>query len=77
MTAFNVQRRRLLRAGAGFLAAGGLGGCKLLDGLSAPDHRLRQFMERANDLTMAAQRGLLDREGGLEGFSRPRLGKVS
>lgn len=43
------------------LGASSLGGCKVLDGLSEPDHRLRQFMARANDLTLAMQRGVLDR----------------
>ncbi|MEO0865457.1 MAG: molybdopterin-binding protein, partial [Pseudomonadota bacterium] len=46
------------------------GGCKVLDGLSAPDNRLRQFMERANDLTMAMQRGVLDRDALAPEFSR-------
>jgi DMSO/TMAO reductase YedYZ molybdopterin-dependent catalytic subunit len=70
MTGININRRDVLRAGGGLLSAGALAGCKLLDGLSAPDHRVRQFMERANDLTMAMQRGLLDREALAAEFTR-------
>ncbi|MEL6621157.1 MAG: molybdopterin-binding protein [Pseudomonadota bacterium] len=61
-----LTRRRLMVA----LATSTLGGCKVLDGLSAPDNRLRQFMERANDLTMAMQRGVLDRDALAPEFSR-------
>ena len=57
-----LTRRALLRAGMGGAALSVTGGCKVLDGLSAPDHKLRRFMERANDLTMAMQRGVLDRD---------------
>lgn len=56
-----MTRRRLLRAGMSAAVTTGLGGCKVFDGLSAPDNQVRQFMERANDLTMAMQRGVLDR----------------
>lgn len=62
MTEPILTRRTLLRAGMAGAALSTLGGCKVLDGLSAPDHRLRRFMERANDLTMAMQRGVLDRD---------------
>ena len=62
MSGLLQTRRQVLRAGGGLLTIGGLGGCKLLDGLSAPNNRVRQFMERANDLTMAMQRGMLDRD---------------
>ena len=55
-------RRRILQSAAGLAAVGATGGCNVLDGLSNPDHRLRAFMERANDLTLAMQRGLLDRD---------------
>ena len=54
----------------GGLAASTLSGCKVLDGLSAPDNRLRQFMARANELTMAMQRGVLDRDALAQEFSR-------
>ena len=64
-----MTRRRLLRAGLGTVTASALGGCKIFDGLSAPDHRLRQFMERANDLTMAMQRGMLDRDALAQEFT--------
>ncbi|MEM9638722.1 MAG: molybdopterin-binding protein [Pseudomonadota bacterium] len=70
MTRIDLTRRRLLRGSAGLLAAGGLSGCNILDGLSAPDHRLRLFMARANDLTRAMQRGLLDRDALATEFSR-------
>ncbi|WP_299689841.1 molybdopterin-binding protein [uncultured Tateyamaria sp.] len=64
-----VSRRRLLRTGLGTIAASTVAGCKVLDGLSAPDHRLRHFMERANDLTMAMQRGVLDRDALAQEFA--------
>ncbi|MGV6848193.1 MAG: molybdopterin-binding protein [Marinibacterium sp.] len=70
MTHTDMTRRRLLRGGAGLIAASGLGGCNILDGLSASDHRLRRFMERANDLTRMAQRGLLDRHALAREFTR-------
>lgn len=61
-----MTRRVLLAT----LAASTLGGCKVLDGLSSPDNTLRQFMARANDLTMAMQRGVLDRDTLAQEFSR-------
>lgn len=61
-----MTRRALITT----LAASTLSGCKVLDGLSTPDNRLRQFMERANDLTMAMQRGMLDRDALAQEFSR-------
>lgn len=64
-----LTRRGLLRAGANIAAVSTLSGCKIFDGLSATDHRLRQFMERANDLTMAMQRGVLDRDALAQEFS--------
>ena len=70
MTDIAMKRRRFLRAGTGLIAAGGLGGCQLLDGLSAPDHRLWRLMERASDLTMAMQRGMLDRDALAAEFTR-------
>ncbi|WP_299651976.1 molybdopterin-binding protein [uncultured Tateyamaria sp.] len=57
-----LTRRALLRAGMTAASASLLGGCKVLDGLSAPDNTIRRFMERANDLTMAMQRGVLNRD---------------
>ena len=69
MSDLRMTRRRLLRAGLGTVTASALGGCKIFDGLSAPDHRLRQFMERANDLTMAMQRGMLDRDALAQEFT--------
>ncbi|WP_299044360.1 molybdopterin-binding protein [uncultured Tateyamaria sp.] len=58
------------RAVLGGLAGSTLGGCQVLDGLSAPDNRVRQFMARANDLTMAMQRGVLDRDALAQEFTR-------
>ena len=63
-------RRVLLRAGMGSLALSAVGGCRVMDGLSAPDNTLRRFMERANDLTMAAQRGILDRDALAQEFTQ-------
>ncbi len=62
MTKHLITRRGLLRGGA--LAASGvaLTGCDWFDGLSNPDNRVRNVMESANRLTMAAQRGFLDRD---------------
>lgn len=57
-----ITRRRALRMTGSGLGAIALGGCNILDGLSDLDHPLRAYMERANALTMAAQRGLLDRD---------------
>lgn len=57
-----MNRRFFLRTAtlgsAGFL----LSGCDALDGLSDPDHALRDIMERANDLTRVAQRALIGRD---------------
>ena len=65
-----MTRRGILRTGMATLAGSALGGCKVLDGLSVPDHALRRFMQRANDLTMAMQRGLLDRDALAPEFAR-------
>lgn len=62
-------RRTLIRVGLGGLSLSTLAGCRVLDGLSAPNNILRQFMARANDLSMAAQRGLLDRNALAQEFS--------
>ncbi|MBW4707416.1 molybdopterin-dependent oxidoreductase [Roseobacter sp. YSTF-M11] len=62
MTRKILTRRRALRlAGAG-LATASMSGCKVLDSLSDLGNPVRQYMERANQLTFAAQRGLLDRD---------------
>lgn len=57
-----ITRRTALRLGGAGLATATLGGCKAFDRLADPANPLRRYMERANRLTMAAQRGLLDRD---------------
>ena len=64
-----ISRRNLLRMGSA-AATAGLSGCKIFDPLSAPDNPLRQFMARANNLTFAMQRGMLDRDALATEFSR-------
>lgn len=64
-----LTRRSLLRAGFSIAAASAISGCKVFDDLSATDNQLRRFMARANDLTMAMQRGVLDREALAQEFS--------
>ena len=67
-TAFS--RRRLLRLGVGATATATLGGCQVLDRLTDPNHQLRKFMARANELTFAAQRALLNRDALAAEFSQ-------
>lgn len=62
MAAKLMTRRRALRLGASGLMATMIGGCKPIDRLADLDNPMRRYMERANSLTMAAQRGLLDRD---------------
>ncbi|WP_432817348.1 molybdopterin-binding protein [Sulfitobacter sp. JB4-11] len=67
------NRRHLLRLGASAATAAGLAGCKVLDPLSAIDNPLRHYMARANDLTLAMQRGLLDRDALATEFDRSEI----
>jgi DMSO/TMAO reductase YedYZ molybdopterin-dependent catalytic subunit len=53
-----VTRRALLRTGAVSATGLMLGGCDIMDGLSASDHPVRNLMEMANGLTYRAQRVL-------------------
>ena len=65
----HFSRRNFLRIGSVGLGATMLSGCDVLDGLNNQDNVLRAFMERANSLTFAAQRGLLDRTKLAQEFS--------
>ncbi len=62
MTRNLISRRNFIRAGSVAASGLALGGCDILDGLSASDHPLRNAMERANDLTFHAQRILMGRD---------------
>lgn len=64
-----ISRRNLIKTGAAGFCLSSLGGCNVLDGLNAPDSVLRAYMEWANELTFAAQRGLLDRHALAQEFS--------
>lgn len=65
----SMSRRRLLHLSGAGAASSALGGCKLLDGLSDLDNPIRAYMARANALTQAAQRGLLDRDALAQEFN--------
>lgn len=69
MSEFSMSRRELLRLAAGTAVSSAVAGCKVLDGLSDPDNPVRAYMARANALTHAAQRGLLDRDALAQEFS--------
>jgi DMSO/TMAO reductase YedYZ molybdopterin-dependent catalytic subunit len=64
-----TSRRNLLRSG--LIAASGmaLSGCDAFDFLSTPDNRVRNFMERANDLTFRAQRLVIGSDGMAQEFT--------
>ncbi|WP_299783226.1 molybdopterin-dependent oxidoreductase [uncultured Roseobacter sp.] len=68
MCATKINRRAVLRLGGAGVVTATLGGCKAFDRLADPADPLRHYMERANRLTMAAQRGLLDREAMAQEF---------
>lgn len=55
------SRRYILQGLAAGTSSLALGGCNILDDLTNEEHWLRNFMERANDLTYGAQRLLLSR----------------
>ena len=57
-----MTRRRALQLALCGTGAAARGGCKILDSLGDLDNPVRAYMERANALTQAAQRGLLDRD---------------
>ena len=55
----NISRRRFVTGAAVSAASLSLGGCDNLDGLSTPDNKARNVLEKANDLTYRVQRLLL------------------
>jgi DMSO/TMAO reductase YedYZ molybdopterin-dependent catalytic subunit len=54
-----MSRRRFITGAAVSAASLSLTGCNALDGLSAPDNKVRSILEKANDLTYRVQRLLL------------------
>ncbi len=68
-----LSRRKLLR-GLGVTAGGvALSGCNVLDGLTAHDHPVRNFMEGAEDVTFHVQRMLLGRDALAREFDRSEV----
>ena len=59
MTKLILNRRRLLGLGAASASSLVLSGCNQFDFLARRDDPVRNFLERANDLTYAAQRALV------------------
>ena len=59
MSKLILNRRRLLGLGAASGASLVLAGCNQFDFLARRDNPVRHFLERANDLTYAAQRALV------------------
>lgn len=69
MATFSLNRRRLLTATGVGLSGIALSGCDAFDFLSSRDSQVRQFMERANDLTYRAQRLVIGANGMAQEFS--------
>jgi DMSO/TMAO reductase YedYZ molybdopterin-dependent catalytic subunit len=68
-----LNRRRLLGFGAAGASSLILAGCDQFDFLAQRDNQVRDFLERANDLTYAAQRALVPQQALAREFSASEI----
>ena len=68
-----LNRRRLIGLGAASSASLVLAGCDQFDFLAARNDPVRNFLERANDLTYAAQRALVGNQAMAREFSESEI----
>lgn len=73
MSRLILNRRRLLGLGAATGASLALSGCNQFDFLGQRDHPVRNFLERANELTYAAQRALVPQQALAREFSESEI----
>jgi len=73
MSRLILNRRRLLGLGAASGASLILAGCDQFDFLAQRDHPVRNFLERANELTYAAQRALVGDQALAREFSASEI----
>ncbi len=73
MSRFIINRRKFLTASATGAAGLTLAGCDVFDPLLKTDHPVRNTLEGANDLTLAAQRLLLGRDALAKEFSASEI----
>ena len=68
-----LNRRRLLSLGAAGASSLILAGCDQFDFLGQRDNQVRDFLERANELTYAAQRALVPKQALAREFSASEI----
>src|SRR5690606_37820253 len=73
MSRIVLSRRKFLTASAAGVAGLTLAGCDQFDSVLRPGHPVRDVIASANDLTLAAQRTLINREALAREFSASEI----